>query len=587
MKAMILAAGLGTRLSPFTANIPKPLFPVGGRPLLDIIIHSLQNAGCESIIINTHHLYKKIDFFLSSRKYSIPVFTRYEPLILGTGGAIKNVADFWDDQPFMVVNSDIITDIDLREVYDFHLNHKYPATLVLHDYKEFNNVLISREDFIGGFYKEESNENIGYEKKLAFTGIQVLDPDILDFIPDGLFFSIIDAYRELIFSGQRLKAFIAQKHYWQDIGTPKSYRKAVADKMAPEAFKQAWPDFTFSEIKYDRIKGDGSDRRWYRVMAEDQAYSEAHGKQNDVPLQKLIMVDHGIRAQKAISEVDSFIAIGQHLYAMGVPIPRIYLYDKFSGLVFLEDLGDVKFQKLVLSTKDPEEVALYYKTVIDVLIKMSTVGVKDFDISWTYQTPYYSKELILEKECRYFVDAFLRGYLGMNYFFEDFKDEFESLAEKTLKFPVNGFMHRDLQSRNIMVKDNKFYIIDFQGGRIGPVQYDLASLLIDPYVDLSYELRAQLVDYCIKGLSKFFQINEDQFRYCFRYCSITRNLQVLGAFGNLIRMNNKSYFEQYIPAAIKTLKYNLSAFEDTEFPGIKAVVEEIMVSSATKERIED
>ena len=110
MKAMILAAGLGSRLRPFTANTPKPLFPVAGRPLLDIIIRSLQNAGCEAIIINTHHLYKKIDSFLSGRKYSIPVFTRYEPLILGTGGAIKNVADFWDDQPFMVVNSDILTD---------------------------------------------------------------------------------------------------------------------------------------------------------------------------------------------------------------------------------------------------------------------------------------------------------------------------------------------------------------------------------------------------------------------------------------------------------------------------------------------
>jgi len=581
MKAMILSAGLGTRLRPFTENIPKPLFSVAGRPLLDIIIHSLQNAGCEAIIINTHHLYKKIDFFLSSQKYSIPVFTRYEPLILGTGGAIKNVADFWDDQPFMVVNSDILTDIDLRDVYDFHLNHKYPATLVLHDYKEFNNVLISREDFISGFDDEENNENIGYERKLAFTGIQVLDPNILDFIPDGLFSSIIDAYRELIFSGQRLKAFIAQKHYWQDIGTPKSYRKAVVDKMAPEAFKQAWPDFTFSEIKCDRIKGDGSGRRWYRVIAEDylfgNVYPEAPGKQSDVPLQKLIMVDHGIRTQKAISEVDSFIAIGQHLYDRGVPIPRIYLYDNFSGLVFLEDLGDVKLQKLVLSTKDPEEVALHYKTVIDVLIKMSTSGIENFDISWTYQTPYYSKELILEKECRYFVDAFLRGYLGMDYFFEDFKDEFELLAEKTLEFPVNGFMHRDLQSRNIMVKDNKFYIIDFQGGRIGPVQYDLASLLIDPYVDLSYELRAQLVDYCIKGLLKFLQINQKQFRYCFRHCSITRNLQVLGAFGNLIRMNNKSYFEQYIPAAVKTLKYNLSAFEDAEFPGIKSVVNSLVV----------
>jgi len=133
-----------------------------------------------------------------------------------------------------------------------------------------------------------------------------------------------------------------------------------------------------------------------------------------------------------------------------------------------------------------------------------------------------------------------------------------------------------------MFKDNKFYIIDFQGGRIGPVQYDLASLLIDPYVDLPYQLRAQLVDYCIKEFAKFLQINEEQFRYCFRYCSLTRNLQILGAFGNLIRISGKSYFEQYIPAAVKTLKYNLSTFEDAEFPGIKAVVEEIMVSSATK-----
>jgi NDP-sugar pyrophosphorylase family protein len=307
MKAMILAAGLGKRLRPFTANIPKPLFPVAGRPLLDIIIRSLQNAGCEAIIINTHHLYKKIDSFLSGRKYSIPVFTRYEPLLLGTGGAIKNVADFWDDQPFMVINSDILTDIDLRDVYNFHLNHKYTATLVFHDYKEFNNVLISKEDFIRGFYEEKSNENIGYERKLAFTGIQVLDPKILDFIPAGLFSSIIDAYRELIFSGQRLKAFIAQKHYWKDIGTPESYREAVIDKLAPEAFKQAWPDFTFSEIKYDKIKGDGSDRQWYRVMAEDQVYSEAPGEQSDVLLRKLIMVDHGIRAQSATSEVDSFI----------------------------------------------------------------------------------------------------------------------------------------------------------------------------------------------------------------------------------------------------------------------------------------
>jgi len=441
MKAMILAAGLGSRLRPFTANIPKPLFPVAGRPLLDIIIHSLQNAGCKAIIINTHHLYKNIDSFLSDQKYSIPVFTRYEHLLLGTGGAVKNVADFWDDQPFMVVNSDILTDIDLRDVYDFHLDHKYTATLVFHDYKEFNNVLISKEDFIRGFYEEKSYENIGYERKLAFTGIQVLDPKILDFIPDGIFSSIIDAYRKLIFSGQRLKAFIAQKHYWKDIGTPESYREAVIDKLAPDAFRQAWPDFTFKKISRDRIKGDGSDRRWYRVIAEEHL----PGKAYDVPLRKLIMVDHGINTQSAMSEVDSFIEIGLHLYEREIPVPEIHLYDNFSGLVFLEDLGDVKLQKLILNTKDPEKIVLYYKAVIDIFIKMSTSGAEGFDISWTYQTPYYSKDLILEKECRYFVDAFLRGYLGMDYSFEDFKDEFELLAEKTLKFPVMFLRNKSFQ----------------------------------------------------------------------------------------------------------------------------------------------
>ena len=121
MKAMILAAGFGKRLRPFTKNIPKALFPLAGQPLLDIIISSLQDSGFEEIIINTHHLHQKIDSFIAQQKYTIPVYTRYEPVILGTGGAIKNVADFWDDNPLLVINCDIVTDIDLKKVYDFHL----------------------------------------------------------------------------------------------------------------------------------------------------------------------------------------------------------------------------------------------------------------------------------------------------------------------------------------------------------------------------------------------------------------------------------------------------------------------------------
>ena len=196
MKALMLAAGFGIRLLPFTKNIPKALFPVSGRPLLDTIILNLENAGCKAIIINTHHLYKEIDSYLSRKKYAIPVITRYEPEILGTGGAIKNVADFWDDNPFIVINSDIVTDIDLKKVYDFHLNHKHPVTLVLHDDPRFNTVSVNKNGFITKFHDSTSlpshpasGSSIyrpGETGKLTFTGIQVLDPQVLELIPDNI-----------------------------------------------------------------------------------------------------------------------------------------------------------------------------------------------------------------------------------------------------------------------------------------------------------------------------------------------------------------------------------------------------------------
>ena len=140
MKALILAAGFGTRLLPHTRHTPKPLFPIGGTPLLDLLIHRLIAAGCEAVAVNTHHLHQDMDAHLASRTYSVPVFSRYEPEILGTGGAIKNLADFWDDRPFMVVNSDIVTDMDFREIYDFHLSNQSCATLVLTDYPSLNSV---------------------------------------------------------------------------------------------------------------------------------------------------------------------------------------------------------------------------------------------------------------------------------------------------------------------------------------------------------------------------------------------------------------------------------------------------------------
>ncbi len=586
MKALILAAGLGTRLLPYTTNRPKPLFPIAGHPLLDIIIRQLQHAGCKEIIINTHHLHEKIEAHVARQVYEIPVSTRHEPEILGTGGAIKNVADFWDDSPFMVINSDIVTDIDLKKVYDYHRSHPEPATLVLHDEPMFKSVSVDENSYITSFYdhvippplpadgKSSPNRYLPSETApapeptkcvqdaslLAFTGIQVLDPEVLELIPDKVFSSSIDLYRKLISDGKNVHAFISKDSYWRDIGTPERYRQTVFEQMKPEAFKRAFPDFLAKKIVRTQLKGDGSDRHWYRL-------STGH--------ESLIMVDHGIRRASTTNETDAFVSIGRHLYHRGIPVPKIYLDDPFSGLVFLEDLGDTTLQNLVQQTSNANDIVAYYQSVIDTLIKLSVEGVKGFDVSWTYQTDQYDRHLILEKECRYFVEAFLRGYLEMNIHFEVLKEDFILLADRALEYSLNGFMHRDMQSRNIMVKQSRFYFIDFQGGRLGPMQYDLASLLIDPYVALPLPIQNRLFDYCVKTLSTETSVDAERFRKGYMYCTVTRNLQILGAFGYLSRVKGKTYFEKYIPGALGSLKENISALNHTDFPTLTAVVEKI------------
>ena len=159
MKALILAAGFGTRLKPYSDTIPKPLFPIGGRPILDKTIRQLITAGCDGIIINTHHLHGKIEAFIACQDYPVPVVTRYEPVILDTGGAMRNVADFMNNQPFIVVNSDIVTDLDYADIYAYHTGHVCPVTLVLHNYPEFNNVSRDADGFVLGFHLTEKPES--------------------------------------------------------------------------------------------------------------------------------------------------------------------------------------------------------------------------------------------------------------------------------------------------------------------------------------------------------------------------------------------------------------------------------------------
>jgi len=561
MKALILAAGYGSRLRPYSDTTPKPLFPINRRPMIDGVVRYLMAAGVEAIIVNTHHQHQQIQTFLAAQSYGIPVVTRYEPTLLGTGGAIRNVCPFWDQRPFIVINSDIITNIDLQKAYAFHCSHGKEVTLVMHDYPEFNQVAIDLQNCIAAFHNIDSVGRSQNLKHLAFTGIHVIDPAIVKEIPPDRFVDIIDIYKTRLAAGHPIAAYVAQNHYWCDIGTPQTYRQAVLDHLTPQAFQNAGIDDVTAGYTTQKLKGDGSDRQWFRLGCNDRS---------------IIMVDHGLQNSTTTTEAEAFVAIGKHLKSSGVPVPEIYQAEPFCGLVFMEDLGDTHLQTVVGKCGDANEVAAWYRQVIDILVGMWSCARVNFDTSWTCQSARYDKNFITAYECRYFVDAFLISYLGLAVDIKTLASEFSVLAERAERLACEGFMHRDLQSRNIMVKNNQPYLIDFQGGRIGPLQYDLAALLIDPYVDLPVDLQDDLQDYCCEQARQKGAIDPGRFNDGYDCCRLTRNLQMLGAFGFLSNRKQKTYFAQYIPVAVRTLHRNLKAMGPHAFPHLTALVGDLL-----------
>jgi mannose-1-phosphate guanylyltransferase len=220
MKVMILAAGLGTRLRPLTDKKPKALVPVVNRPIIARTIDYLKSHGVKQMVVNAHHHSQQLVDFLSDESFEVDLEVRVERELLGTGGGIKNTAGFWDDEPFIVINSDILTDIDLSRAYEHHQKTGGLATLILHDYKPFNQVQTDADDLITEIFQKSG------PGRLAFTGIHILDPAIFTAFPQEQSFNIMDCYRRLIQSGKRVRAFISEGHYWHDIGTKDGYFQA-------------------------------------------------------------------------------------------------------------------------------------------------------------------------------------------------------------------------------------------------------------------------------------------------------------------------------------------------------------------------
>lgn len=213
---MLLAAGLGTRLRPYTLLRPKPLFPVLNRALLLILIEMLQQAGCSKTIVNGHHLGHLVQ---DAVKPFSDVSFQDEPDILGTGGSLRQALGEFSGEPILVMNGDVFHVVDLQELYRQHISSGNIITLAMHDYHRFNTVHV-QEGQIKSF---KPSRDVPEKELLAFTGIHVVEPDVLQEIPGGQFYHIIDLYEHLAGSGEKVGCVRIDGDYWRDIGTPADY----------------------------------------------------------------------------------------------------------------------------------------------------------------------------------------------------------------------------------------------------------------------------------------------------------------------------------------------------------------------------
>jgi NDP-sugar pyrophosphorylase family protein len=226
MKAMILAAGLGTRLQPITNEIPKALVRLGDKNLLEYAILRLKKFGVSEIIINVHHYAEQIIEYLKGAHYSnITIELSMEDKLLDTGGGLKKAAWFLkDSDPFFVLNVDVITDIDLKKMADYHKRYGGVATLAVRTRKTKRFLLFDEEYHLIGWKSEAAGKQILVKEEakfilpFSFMGIHAISPKIFDHMPDKNVFSVIDWYIDLAKQGEIIKAFRSNSSLWFDVG---------------------------------------------------------------------------------------------------------------------------------------------------------------------------------------------------------------------------------------------------------------------------------------------------------------------------------------------------------------------------------
>jgi hypothetical protein len=325
---------------------------------------------------------------------------------------------------------------------------------------------------------------------------------------------------------------------------------------AMAAFIEAWfkeKGLSYKGVAAERLPGDGSERTFWRVVP-----SRSPG--SFIVMENRPVDDFSRRENLA------YLKIGEHLLEKGLPLPKIYRHDLDRGWFIVEDLGDTSLQDVASHQKDRH---LVYEKITEVLLRLQIHGCEAFDPAWTCQSEKYDRTVMRRYESDYFKNAFLGHYLGLKSEHRELEDCFDYLADTASGAESRFFLHRDFQSRNIIISGDRIGILDWQGGRIGPLAYDLASLLIDPYTRLSGEEKNQIYRNYVGLLREYEPRWVDSVNRYFPYLAIQRNLQILGAFSYLAKIKRKTYFESYLSPALCSLTHLLEELHDRRLSALQ------------------
>lgn len=240
MKALLFAAGVGSRLRPLTDATPKALIPVGGVPLLERALVALKDAGCDEFAVNVHHHADQVAGFCATlaSRYGVTVkVSREDDLLLETGGGLKKAAPLLaGDEPFFIRNADVVTDLDLGALLAAHRAVSPLATLAVRERKSSRAFLFDREGRLVGHADDKrgvvrwAREAVPHARRLSFDGVHVASPLLPGRLTENGVFSIVDSYLRLAGEGAEIRAFDASRWAWFDVGTPE--KLAAADAWA-------------------------------------------------------------------------------------------------------------------------------------------------------------------------------------------------------------------------------------------------------------------------------------------------------------------------------------------------------------------